>query len=60
LIDQFFIWPTLDKVIDGDLPVPTGPGLDVEIKEGVFEQFPYKLDPDMARSFSVYATPHID
>jgi hypothetical protein len=45
--------------VDGCVAVPTGPGLGVEINEEVLKEFPYELDEKIARSFPVYATPHI-
>jgi D-galactarolactone cycloisomerase len=49
----------LDRIVDGRMPVPTGPGLGIEVDEAVFEKYPYRLDKDVARSFATYATPHI-
>ena len=48
-----------ERIVDGCVAVPTGPGLGVEIDEKVFKEFPYELDEKIARSFPVYATPHI-
>ncbi len=61
LRDELLPEPILSPayVRDGRLPVPTGPGLGVEVDEAVFEEYPYHLDERIARSFPVYATPHI-
>ncbi len=48
-----------DRVVDGCISVPEGPGLGVDIKEEVFDEYPYVLEESIARSFPVYATPHI-
>ena len=50
---------SVDRVSDGRLPVPSGPGLGVEIDEDVFARHPYELDEGIAGSFPVYGTPHI-
>jgi L-alanine-DL-glutamate epimerase-like enolase superfamily enzyme len=50
---------SVERVVDGCIPVPAGPGLGVEINEEVFKEYPYHLDESIARSFPVYATPHI-
>ena len=49
----------LDRIVGGQMPVPTGPGLGIEVDESVFEKYPYRLDTDVARSFATYGTPHI-
>jgi L-alanine-DL-glutamate epimerase-like enolase superfamily enzyme len=49
----------VERVVDGCIPVPTGPGLGVEINEAVFAEYPHHLDESIARSFPVYGTPHI-
>jgi len=49
----------LDKVADGQLPIPNGPGLGIEVDEEVFAQFPYEIDRSIASRFPVYTTPHI-
>lgn len=49
----------LDKVADGVLPIPSAPGLGIEIDEDVFTAFPYEIDTAIASRFPVYTTPHI-
>jgi L-alanine-DL-glutamate epimerase-like enolase superfamily enzyme len=49
----------LDKVTDGRMPIPSGPGLGVEINEEVFAAYPYRIDEQIARSFPAYGTPHV-
>jgi L-alanine-DL-glutamate epimerase-like enolase superfamily enzyme len=49
----------LDKVVDGVLPIPAGPGLGIEVDEEVFSAYPYEIDTAIASRFSVYTTPHI-
>ena len=48
-----------DQVADGCLPVPTGPGLGVEIREELLAEYSYELDESIARSFPRYGTPRI-
>ena len=48
-----------ERVEDGCIPVPNGPGLGVEIREEVFAEHPYELDETIAGSFPRYGTPHI-
>ncbi|MFC2029605.1 mandelate racemase/muconate lactonizing enzyme family protein, partial [Chloroflexota bacterium] len=50
---------SVETVVDGQIAVPTGPGLGVEIDEAFFKEFAYDLDERVARSFPTYATPHI-
>ena len=33
-----------DRVVDGRLPVPTGPGLGIDVNEDVFAEYPYEID----------------
>jgi L-alanine-DL-glutamate epimerase-like enolase superfamily enzyme len=49
----------LDKVADGVLPIPNGPGLGIEVDESVFARFPYEIDRAIASRFPVYTTPHV-
>jgi L-alanine-DL-glutamate epimerase-like enolase superfamily enzyme len=49
----------LDKVADGVLPIPSAPGLGIEVDENVFTAFPYEIDTAIASRFPVYTTPHI-
>lgn len=48
-----------ERIVDGRLPVPDGPGLGVVVDESVLDRYPYRVDPDIAASFPTYATPHI-
>jgi D-galactarolactone cycloisomerase len=49
----------MDRIEDGFLAVPTGPGLGIEIDESVFERYPYELDEKIAREYAFYGTPRI-
>lgn len=49
----------LSSVSDGCMPVPTGPGLGVEIREAVLEEYPHVIDEELASTYRVYGTPHI-
>jgi L-alanine-DL-glutamate epimerase-like enolase superfamily enzyme len=49
----------LDKVRDGRLTIPDGPGLGVEVDETVFSRYPHEIDVEIASRFPVYTTPHI-
>lgn len=49
----------LDKVADGTLSIPNGPGLGIEVDERAFAAFPYEIDAAIASRFPVYTTPHI-
>jgi L-alanine-DL-glutamate epimerase-like enolase superfamily enzyme len=44
---------------EGTISVPDGPGLGIEIDESVFNRFAYEVDETLARSFTVYGTPHL-
>ena len=48
-----------EQIVEGRLPVPTGPGLGVEVVEDALARFPYSVDESIARSFPVYSTPHV-
>jgi L-alanine-DL-glutamate epimerase-like enolase superfamily enzyme len=50
---------SLDKIIDGCMPVPTGPGLGIEVNEEIIDKYPYKVNEKNARAFYVYGTRHI-
>ena len=49
----------LERITDGALPVPTGPGLGIEVDEEVFERYPYVVDDAIASTFPTYGTPHL-
>ena len=49
----------LDRIDEGRLPVPTGPGLGVEIDEEVFAAHPYLVDGELLAPFRRYGTPHL-
>jgi L-alanine-DL-glutamate epimerase-like enolase superfamily enzyme len=49
----------LDKVSDGALQIPNGPGLGIEVDEEVFERYPYEIDQKIASTFPTYTTPHV-
>jgi D-galactarolactone cycloisomerase len=49
----------LEKVHDGRLPIPTGPGLGIEVMEDVLAAYPYEINEPIARLFPVYGTPHV-
>jgi L-alanine-DL-glutamate epimerase-like enolase superfamily enzyme len=48
-----------DRIVDGRLAVPTGPGLGIHVVEEVLGEFPYFIDESIARSFPTYGTPHV-
>ena len=48
-----------ERVVDGAIPVPDGPGLGVDIDEEVLAGYPYVLDENIAASFPLYGQPHI-
>jgi L-alanine-DL-glutamate epimerase-like enolase superfamily enzyme len=48
-----------ERIVDGCLPVPAGPGLGIEIDEQVLAKYPHQIDPQIAGSYPVYATRHI-
>jgi L-alanine-DL-glutamate epimerase-like enolase superfamily enzyme len=50
---------SIDKIVDGNMPVPTGPGLGIEINEDIFDKYPYQINEKNARAFYVYGTQHI-
>jgi L-alanine-DL-glutamate epimerase-like enolase superfamily enzyme len=56
LFDPIF---SLDRVVAGQLAVPVGAGLGIDIDETVFRRYPYELDEAIARLFPTYATTHI-
>ena len=49
----------VDRIVDGRMPVPTGPGLGIEINEKILEKYAYDVSPDYARRFWNYGVPHI-
>lgn len=48
-----------DRIVDGHLPIPDGPGLGVVIDEECFKDHPYVIDESIARDTRLYGTPHI-
>jgi D-galactarolactone cycloisomerase len=53
LLDPIF---SIDRIRDGCLPVPEGPGLGIEIDEAAFDRFPYApgdVYPDLFPQFGV-------
>ena len=48
-----------ERVRDGRIAVPTGPGLGVEVNEAVLREFAHKMHPDLLGSFPIYGTPRI-
>jgi len=48
-----------ERIENGSIAVPSGPGLGIEVNERVFERYPYEIDPQVASSFSVYGTRHV-
>jgi len=49
----------LDKVVDGSLAIPDGPGLGIEVDEEIFAKYPYEIDQTIASTFPTYTTPHV-
>jgi D-galactarolactone cycloisomerase len=56
LVDPIF---SNENIIDGRMPVPTGPGLGININESIFLKYPYFLDKEIAGTYTVYGTPHV-
>ena len=61
LVDELLVEPILsiENIVQGCIPVPSGPGLGIDINEEIFEKYPYQLDEQIARSFPRYGTQHI-
>ena len=49
----------LDKVKDGAMEIPNGPGLGIEVDQVAFGRFPYEIDEKIASTFVTYTTPHV-
>jgi len=49
----------VDRIVDGCVRVPSGPGLGIDVDESVFERYPHVVDKALARTFSLYGTPHV-
>jgi L-alanine-DL-glutamate epimerase-like enolase superfamily enzyme len=49
----------VDRIVDGTLAVPEGPGLGISVDEAVFERFPYSVDADLLSVHRSYGTPHL-
>jgi L-alanine-DL-glutamate epimerase-like enolase superfamily enzyme len=48
-----------DRVRDGALAIPNGPGLGIEVDEEAFDRYPYVIDEVIAGTFPTYTTPHV-
>jgi L-alanine-DL-glutamate epimerase-like enolase superfamily enzyme len=48
-----------ERIVDGCLPVPAGPGLGIEVDERVFARYPHEIDARIAGSYPAYATRHV-
>lgn len=48
-----------DRIEEGAIAVPNGPGLGIEVDEKVFARYPYEVDEQVARAFAVYGTRHV-
>jgi D-galactarolactone cycloisomerase len=48
-----------ERVRDGRIAVPNGPGLGIEVNEAVLREFAHRLHPDLLGSFPIYGTPRI-
>ena len=48
-----------ERVKDGRIAVPNGPGLGVEVDEAVLREYAHRLHPDLLSSFPIYGTPRI-
>lgn len=49
----------LDKVKDGAMAIPHGPGLGIDVDEDAFGRFPYEIDEKIASVYVTYTTPHV-
>jgi L-alanine-DL-glutamate epimerase-like enolase superfamily enzyme len=47
------------RIHEGRIAVPTGPGLGIEIDEAVLREYAHRLHPDLLSSFPIYGTPRI-
>jgi L-alanine-DL-glutamate epimerase-like enolase superfamily enzyme len=48
-----------ERIRDGRMAVPNGPGLGIEVNEDVLRQYAHRLHPDLLGSFPTYGTPRI-
>jgi L-alanine-DL-glutamate epimerase-like enolase superfamily enzyme len=48
-----------ERIRDGCIAVPNGPGLGVEVNEDVLRQYAHRLHPDLLGSFPTYGTPRV-
>jgi L-alanine-DL-glutamate epimerase-like enolase superfamily enzyme len=53
LVDNLF---AMDRITDGTIAVPKGPGLGIDVDEGSFERFPYEAGRTYAEMFPDHET----